>query len=72
MAVAGPQWLWNGGFAIGSAIIAFVQARLGAMIRGVAVENGRYAGGSFDWLRPFPVLTGLGLVCGYALLGADG
>lgn len=67
----GPQWLWNGGFAIGSAIIAFVQgAALGAMIRGVAVENGQYAGGSFDWLRPFPVLTGLGLVCGYALLGA--
>ena len=24
----------------------------------------------FDWLHPFPVLTGIGLVLGYALLGA--
>jgi hypothetical protein len=24
---------------------------------------------SFDWLRPLPVVTGIGLVLGYALLG---
>jgi cytochrome bd-type quinol oxidase subunit 2 len=30
----------------------------------------QYAGGAFEWLRPLPVLTGIGLVLGYALLGA--
>jgi len=36
----------------------------------VHVENGVYAGGWFDWLTPFTVLTGVSLVAGYALLGA--
>jgi cytochrome d ubiquinol oxidase subunit II len=40
------------------------------MIRGIPVENGQYSGGSFDWLAPLPVLCGVGLVLGYALLGA--
>jgi cytochrome d ubiquinol oxidase subunit II len=34
------------------------------------VENNQFAGTSFEWLHPFPVLTGIGLVFGYALLGA--
>jgi cytochrome bd ubiquinol oxidase subunit II len=52
-------------------IAAFVQgAAIGAMIRGVPVANGQYAGGAFEWLAPLPVLTGIGLVLGYALLGA--
>ena len=59
------------GFFLGSAVVAFVQgAAVGAMIRGVPVVNGQYAGGRFEWLRPLPVLTGIGLVFGYALLGA--
>jgi NADH:ubiquinone reductase (H+-translocating) len=63
--------LWDRGFFIGSAIVAFVQgAAVGAMIRGIPVANGHYAGGSFDWLAPLPVLTGVGLMLGYALLGA--
>jgi cytochrome d ubiquinol oxidase subunit II len=32
--------------------------------------DGQYAGGSWDWLRPFTILSGIGLVFGYALLGA--
>jgi cytochrome d ubiquinol oxidase subunit II len=40
------------------------------MIRGIPVVNNQYAGGPFEWLRPLPVLTGIGLVFGYALLGA--
>ena len=56
---------------IGSTVAAFVQgAAVGAMIRGIPVVNNQYAGGSFDWLRPLPVVTGIGLVLGYALLGA--
>jgi cytochrome d ubiquinol oxidase subunit II len=40
------------------------------MIRGIPVVNNQYAGGVFEWLRPLPVLTGIGLVLGYSLLGA--
>src|SRR5271169_1920634 len=66
---AGP--LWNHGFFLGSLVIAFVQgAAVGAMIRGIPVVDGQYAGGPFAWLAPLPILTGIGLVFGYALLGA--
>src|ERR1017187_3771768 len=43
---------------------------LGAMLQGVHVEGRHYAGGWWDWLTPFSILTGLALVIGYALLGA--
>ena len=63
--------LWDGGFFLGSTIAAFVQgAAVGAMIRGIPVVDGQYAGGRFEWLAPLPVFTGIGLVLGYALLGA--
>jgi cytochrome d ubiquinol oxidase subunit II len=68
---AAMQPFWDAGFFYGSAMIAFVQgAAVGALLRGVPVENMQYAGGSFGWLHPFPVLTGVGLMLGYALLGA--
>jgi cytochrome d ubiquinol oxidase subunit II len=68
---AAMQPFWDAGFFYGSAMIAFVQgAAVGALLRGVPVENMQYAGGSFGWLHPFPVLTGIGLMLGYALLGA--
>jgi cytochrome d ubiquinol oxidase subunit II len=52
-------------------VVAFVQgAAVGALMRGIPVANGQFAGKSFDWLHPFAVLTGIGLVFGYALLGA--
>ena len=52
-------------------LVAFVQgAAVGAMMRGIPVENMQYAGGAFTWLHPFPVFTGIGLMLGYALLGA--
>jgi len=41
-----------------------------AILQGVHVEGRHYAGGWWDWLTPFSVLTGLALVVGYALLGA--
>lgn len=63
--------VWDRGFFIGSVVVAFVQgAAIGALMRGVPVVDGQYAGDSFGWLHPFPVLTGVGLVFGYALLGA--
>jgi cytochrome d ubiquinol oxidase subunit II len=64
-----PVWDW--GFFLGSTVVAFVQgAAVGAMMRGIPVVDGQYAGGPFGWLHPFAILTGIGLVLGYALLGA--
>ncbi|MFP4136997.1 MAG: cytochrome d ubiquinol oxidase subunit II [Halomonas sp.] len=64
------RW-WNRAFCGGSAIAAFAQgAVVGAYIQGFAVEDMVYVGGALDWLTPFSVLTGLGLMTGYALLGA--
>jgi cytochrome d ubiquinol oxidase subunit II len=63
--------VWDWGFFLGSTVVAFVQgAAVGAMMRGIPVVNGQYAGGPFGWLHPFAILTGIGLVLGYALLGA--
>ncbi|RTR06353.1 cytochrome d ubiquinol oxidase subunit II [Halomonas nitroreducens] len=64
------RW-WNRAFCWGSAVAAFAQGVVvGAYIQGFAVEDFVYVGGPLDWLSPFTVLTGLGLMAGYALLGA--
>src|SRR6186997_1452129 len=62
---------WNFAFAAGSTLAAFCQGLiLGGLIQGIAVANGEFAGGAFDWATPFAILCGLALVAGYALLGA--
>ena len=62
---------WNFAFAAGSTLAALCQGViLGSLIQGVRVENGVFAGGAFDWATPFALLCGLGVVAGYALLGA--
>lgn len=64
-------FLWDLGFAGGSLFAAFAQGiALGALVRGIEVADRAYAGGWFDWLTPFSLLTGVALVVGYALLGA--
>ncbi len=64
--------LWDWGFFLGSLVVAFVQgAAVGAMIRGIPVENGQFSGGPFLWVAPFPIFCGIGLVLGYCLLGAS-
>ena len=58
-------------FAGGSVLAALSQGIiLGAVLQGVKVEGRAYAGGWFDWLSPFSLLTGVSVVAGYALLGA--
>lgn len=62
---------WDKAFAWGSYIATFSQGvALGAFINGFKVTDGAYAGGLFDWLTPFSLFTGLGLLVSYALLGS--
>jgi cytochrome d ubiquinol oxidase subunit II len=62
---------WDIPFAGGSLLAALAQGiALGAILQGVHVEGRHYAGGWWDWLTPFSVLTGIAVVIGYALLGA--
>jgi cytochrome d ubiquinol oxidase subunit II len=62
---------WDIAFAGGSLLATLAQGiALGAILQGVHVEGRHYAGGWWDWLTPFSILTGLALVIGYALLGA--
>lgn len=63
--------VWDAAFFGGSTVAAFMQGvALGALVQGIPVEGRAYAGGWWDWLTPFSVLTGLAVVVGYALLGA--
>jgi len=65
------RFLWDWSFAVGSIMAPFAQGiALGALVQGIAVDGRAYAGGWWDWLTPFSVLTGVALVVGYSLLGA--
>jgi cytochrome bd ubiquinol oxidase subunit II len=65
------RWLWNWSFAGGSFAASFIQGlTVGALVEGLPIANGQYAGGEFGWFSPFAALCGLGLCLGYALLGA--
>jgi cytochrome bd ubiquinol oxidase subunit II len=62
---------WDKAFTAGSIVATFAQGiALGALLQGITVEGRAYAGGWWEWLSPFSVLTGCGLLIGYALLGA--
>lgn len=62
--------IWDKAFIGGSLAATFFQGvALGAFIEGIPVENRQFAGGGLDWLAPFPIFSGLGLVAAYALLG---
>lgn len=63
--------IWDRSFAYGSLIATFAQGIvLGNFIQGFPVVGRSFAGSSWDWIAPFPLLTGLGLIAGYTLLGA--
>src|SRR3954463_6252144 len=65
------QRRWERGFHWGSVVATFSQGVvLGNFVQGLPVVERHFAGGSFYWLRPFPLLVGLGLIFGYGLLGA--
>jgi cytochrome d ubiquinol oxidase subunit II len=62
---------WDIAFAAGSTLAAMCQGLiLGGLLQGITVVDGQFAGGPLDWLTPFSLACGLGVVAGYALLGA--
>lgn len=63
--------VWDFGFFGGSLVGGLAQGiALGALVQGIEVQNRAYAGGWWDWLTPFSILTGVAVPVGYALLGA--
>ena len=65
------EGFWDFAFFAGSLIAALSQGIiLGALLQGIAVEGRSYAGGWLDWLSPYSLLTGVGVVVGYTLLGS--
>lgn len=64
------RW-WDRAFSAGSIVATFCQGLvLGGFLQGIKVTDRQFSGGSFDWLTPFSILCGFGLIAGYALLGA--
>jgi len=65
------KFLWDNAFHYGSLIATFAQGMvLGAFVQGFSHDGRQFTGGTLDFFTPFSVLTGIGLVCGYGLLGA--
>lgn len=63
--------IWDKAFIGGSVTAAFFQGvALGAFLQGIPVTGRTYAGGPFDWLAPFPLLSGVGVMIAYTLLGS--
>ncbi|MGB6563874.1 MAG: cytochrome d ubiquinol oxidase subunit II [Candidatus Binataceae bacterium] len=61
--------LWNWAFASGSIIAAFAQGMmLGKLVQGVPLQHGPY--GQTFTISLFPLLCGIAMVAGYALLGS--
>lgn len=69
-ATAERRHFWDKAFIGGSVVATFFQGvTLGAYLEGVDVVGRQFMGGPLDWLRPFPVFVGLGLLAAYAMLG---
>src|SRR5476651_69404 len=68
-ATAAKRHWWDKSFIGGSVLATFSQGVvLGALINGIPVVDRAYAGGALDWLTPFTLFCGVGLVVAYALL----
>ncbi|HEY5309053.1 MAG TPA: cytochrome d ubiquinol oxidase subunit II, partial [Casimicrobiaceae bacterium] len=65
------QRYWDHAFHWGSVVATFSQGVvLGTYVQGIPVTGRVFAGGSFDWVTPFALFTGVGLIAGYGLIGA--
>ncbi|CRI59199.1 cytochrome d ubiquinol oxidase subunit II [Pseudomonas sp. CCOS 191] len=67
---ANRRHIWDKAFIWGSLVATFFQGvALGAFIEGFKVVDRKFVGGTLDWLTPFTVFSGLGLIVAYTLLG---
>ncbi len=67
----GAKRFWDYVFHYGSLFAAFCQGMiLGSFVQGVSVDGRSFAGGAFDWVSGFSVMTGIAVVVGYSLLGS--
>ena len=63
--------IWDYAFHYGSLAATFAQGMvLGAFVQGFAHNGRAFTGGTWDFLSPFSVMTGIALILGYGLLGA--
>ena len=63
---------WDKAFLSGSLLATFTQGVVvGAVLNGFPVTGRTFSGGALDWLTPFNLFCGVGLVIAYALLGAS-
>lgn len=62
--------LWNFAFSLGSTLAAFCQGLiLGTFVQGYEIAQ-LFGMATYPWFTPFSIMTGLGVVVGYALLGS--
>lgn len=62
---------WDAAFFWGSLIATFAQGCvLGKFVLGFEVAGRQFAGTVWDWIHPFVLATGAGLIAGYVLLGS--
>jgi cytochrome d ubiquinol oxidase subunit II len=62
---------WDRAFFGGSLVATFAQGCvLGQFVLGFHVSGTQFSGSAFDWLHPFVLAVGVGLVFGYVLLGS--
>jgi cytochrome bd ubiquinol oxidase subunit II len=62
---------WDIAFGVGSLVAALMQGLVvGGLMQGVTVQNRHFAGSVLDIFRPLPVISGIALLFGYAVLGA--
>ncbi|GAB3472210.1 cyanide-insensitive cytochrome bd quinol oxidase subunit II [Massilia terrae] len=63
--------IWDKAFIGGSVTAAFFQGvSLGTFLEGIEVSGRSYAGNVLDWLAPFPLAAGFGVMIAYTLLGS--
>jgi cytochrome bd ubiquinol oxidase subunit II len=61
---------WDVAFGVGSLVAALMQGLIvGGLMQGVAVQNQHFAGSVLDIFRPLPIVSGISLLFGYAVLG---
>lgn len=63
--------IWDITFHGGSLLAAFMQGViLGHFVQGIKVIDRNFIGNPLDWVNGFSIITGMGVVFGYALLGS--